>query len=443
MSTTIRRSAARRALTPRLVAGLAILTLAAAGCSGDSKKDADEPTPSASESASTSPSPSASSTPGAAGRFDLDAAVTITRNPVFRAFTTDDQVLTLDRDGVTSHALPDLYTEYVVVPPDGANPMDALVDEDTGQGYLLTSTAIGAQGTSVGRNAFVVTRFDADTGDVDSEARVSLRGSSTQVRSAAQARLRGVVGSIAVVDSWVTVGDAKVHTGLAIDLDRKRLVWQRSGLVLAATPRAVLVSRGTPTAPASIVGLDPGSGRTRWSTLEGTVDANLVAADDRHVVLARTGPFVSMAIQTVDLRTGRAVAGRTIDSSSWLCRPATRSVAVCLLPQRRVIGWGVQRNKQIWALPTRARYAPVVTSVADGVVYGMVGDRWVALDARSGKDLESGVGGALITANEFGGLFRTGTVTRWLPDVDHLPRESASATESTSPTESPSAPASS
>lgn len=423
-----RRSSARRAVPLRAATGLVVAALVACGCSGGTKqKSDDEPSPSATESSSSSPSATESSAePGAAGRFDLNAAVTLTKNPVFRAFTTTDHLLTLDRDGVTSRALPDLVTEYVIVPPTGGSPMDAWVDRTDGRGYLVSRSVIGGQGTAVGRDAFVVSRFGLDTGEVDTRARAAVRGSSANAGSTAVARIRGVVRDVVVLDTWVTVGEVRVHTGLGIDLARQEIAWRHPGEVLAVTPRLAVVSTGSTAEPGSVLGLDLETGRTTWSTLDGTVTANLVGVDDRKVVVARTGPFLSTTINTVSLRTGNADAGRTVDTSSYLCRPATPSVSVCILPERRVVAWGLARNRESWSLPTKSRYAPIVTLVDRGVVYGMIRDRWVALDARTGKDLDSGVGGIPIAAGPYGGLFSTDFGVVWLPDADHLPSASAS-----------------
>ena len=59
-----------------------------------------------------------------------------------------------------------------------------------------------------------------------------------------------------------------------------------------------------------------------------------------------------------------------------------------------------------------------VVTVDDGLVYGVVAGDWVALDARTGEDAESGSGSAPIAVNSFGGAFsREGSLT-WAPRVD-------------------------
>jgi hypothetical protein len=50
--------------------------------------------------------------------------------------------------------------------------------------------------------------------------------------------------------------------------------------------------------------------------------------------------------------------------------------------------------------------------------YGRVGDGWVALDTRTGKDIAVGGGGVPIAVNDYGAVFRHASTLSWVPATD-------------------------
>jgi hypothetical protein len=339
----------------------------------------------------------------------------------------------MDRDGVTSHALPDVREEYVIVPPPGYAPIDAAFDADSGLGVLMTSRVVGGSGTTAGRTSFDLTGFAVDSGDPEGHARVSVRESTLTGASAPVARIRGMAGRVMVLDSWVTVGTTKIHTALGVDLRSGEVLWRRPGQALASTGRVALVSTGTPGTAGAVLGLAPATGEVRWSTLDGTFAAALVGITDRRAIVVRLGGFASTTIVPIDLRTGAAGKAKQGTTVEWNCRMSTPTVAVCLLPQGVVVGWGMVHNRQLWALPTQARYAPTVTLVARGELWGTLQDGWVSLDSRTGEDLASGKGGTPLAVNAYGALFRTDIGAVWLPDPTQGLPAAAAPSDSTSP----------
>ncbi|MCB0906733.1 MAG: hypothetical protein KDB63_06395 [Nocardioidaceae bacterium] len=441
MRTTLRGGRRRTALLVAVALSSATLSLTA--CSGGGASPADEEPssesssaePTSSESPTESPTDSPTGTPsGGTGRFDPSLSVTVTRNPVFRTFTTDDQLFTMDRDGVASHALPDVREDYVIVPPAGYAPIDTAFDAEAGVGVLMASRVVGGSGTTAGRTSFDLTGFALDSGDPEGHARVSVRESTLAGASPPVARIRGMAGQVMIVDSWVAVGTTKIHTALGVDLSTGEVVWRRAGQALAGTGRVALVSTGTPGAAGAILGLAPATGEVRWSTLDGTQAAALVGVTDRRAIVVRLGGFGSTTIVPIDLRTGAAGRPRQGTTVEWNCRMSTPTVAVCLLPQGVVVGWGMVHNRQLWALPTKARYAPTVTLVARGELWGTLQDGWVSLDSRTGADLASGTGGTPLAVNAFGALFRTDIGAVWLPDpTQGLPAATSPSDGSSSP----------
>lgn len=441
MRTTLRRGRTGRA--PLVAVALSLAALSLAACSGGGTTPSDEGSASASTSAEPTPSESptesptddTSGAPSGTGRFDPSLSVTVTRNPVFRTFTTADQLFTLDRDGVTSHALPDVREEYVIVPPTGYAPIDAAFDARAGLGVLMTSRVVGGSGTTAGRTSFDLAGFALDSGDPVGHARFSVRESTLTGASAPVARVRGMAGKVMLVDSWVTVGTTKIHTALGVDLRQGTVLWRRSGQALASTGRVALVNTGTLSTPGAVLGLSPTTGEVRWSTLDGTYATALVGITDSRAIVVRLGGFASTTIVPIDLRTGAAGKGKQGTTVEWNCRMSTPTVAVCLLPQGVVVGWGMVHNRQLWALPTQARYAPTVTLVTAGQLWGTLQDGWVSLDSRTGEDLASGKGGTPLAVNTYGALFRTEVGAVWLPDPTQGVPTAASPSTSPSPSD--------
>ncbi len=425
----------------RLVAALtALLVAGAAGCSGapdDSPAPSDTPSESASGSpsesssdeASESPtddpsvtdSSSASGSPDVVDPFDHDAATPIDDEGVVRVIATEQQLGTLSGGALIVRTLPDLEPAYTLEPSRGSL-MDVRLPEAGPSGYLLSAVPMAGTGTSVGRDVFTVQEFDRETGDVTTTSTVRLARDPAVTVGNAVPRLKGIVGRTAVLDVTHGRGDQASHTAVAIDLDKGVLAWRHRGeRVLTVTGKAVVVFRGNATTPGDVAGLAPQTGRQRWAGLSATSEVSLVGSTAKRVLLARSGPFGILAIASVDLRTGGSGAGQAIDTAKLDCRAATPSVAVCLLPGKRLVGWGLNRNTELWSLPSKSRYAPTVTLVGLGQAYGNVGADWVSLDARTGEDVAGGTGPAPIAASKSGAVFIEDRQLTWAPRLDPTP----------------------
>ncbi len=404
---------------------MALAPLAACDSAAPSEEPSASASGSPSDSASASPSesPSESGSPsdsgsGDPGPYDAEAGIPLNDTGVVRVLAGDDRVVTLSGPALTVRGVPDLDEAYTLEPDKGSL-MDVLVDEEAGVGYLLSAVPSAGSGTGVGRDTFTVQRFDLESGEVTETGSARLPRDSAAAVGPALPRLKGVVRRVAVLDVTTGRGDEARRTALALTLGKDRALWRHRGeRVLAVTPRAVVVFRGDATTPGDVAGLDPGTGRESWTALPATQTVSLVGTTESRVLLARTGPFGIVAVSAVDLRTGASRPGRDVDTAEFSCRPASTTVAVCLLPGRRVVAWALQRNVELWSLPTKSRYAPAVTLVHDGTVYGAVGGDWVALDARTGKDVEGGSGPAPIAASEAGAVFVLDGTLTWLPRAE-------------------------
>lgn len=374
--------------------------------------------PSGSESASPSGSPTASGSGSGSGPFDAEAGIPLEGTGVVRVLAGDERVVTLSGLALTVREVPDLEEAYSLEPEQGSL-MDVLVDDEAGVGYLLSAVPSAGSGTGVGRDTFTVQRFDLDSGDVTATGSARIPRDSSASVGPALPRLKGVVRRVAVLDVTTGRGTEARHTAVALALGEDRPLWRHRGeRVLAVTPQAVVVFRGDATTPGDVAGLVPGTGRQRWAALPATQTISPVGTTDTRVLLARSGPFGILAVSAVDLRTGASRPGRDIETAEFACRPASPTIAVCLLPGREVVGWALQRNRALWSLPTKSRYAPAVTLVGGGRVWGGVGGSWVALDARTGKDEERGPGAAPIAASDAGAVFVVDGQLTWLPRAE-------------------------
>lgn len=356
-----------------------------------------------------------------------------------------DVVLTLTASTVTARSLPDLETAYALSAA-GGELTDLHLDAARGVGYSLEVATDAGDGTTVGRVLYTVQRFDLRTGEIRDSVTATLpqdpRGSARD----ATARIASVRGDRAVLDSWVP-GAQGPHAVVVVDLADQRRAWQqRPAQVLTTAPGLVVVDTGSPTTPGRVEALDLGSGRRTWSALPGTLGATAIGTTASSVVLARDDEvFPQATITRLRLSDGRAGPPRTTTAWDWSCERSPRRVAVCTLAggdqggADRVVGWDLRRDRPAWSLPTADRFAPIVTDVHDGLVYGLLDSgQGVVLDAATGADVAGRTGAAPSAVNDWGGVVLYGGTALFLPAT--APDGGSGGDGSGESTASPSAP---
>lgn len=434
---------------------VAALCLAlAAGCTSDGDPDPDpsiisssedgSPDPDDSGSSSPTGDPSASSTddPGSPAladgpvvAFDPAGQTTFEETDVRDVAVGADHVLTMTGETLRGRSLPGL--EEAWSQPSGTGSFaDLWANPGSEWGYALEVRTVPGTGTRVGYDELTVRRFDVADGTVAGQVTTRVpqdpRGSS----GPATGRIVAVQGSRVVVDAAVADPDA-VHAVAVLDLEAGKTAWKSRGAEpLIATGKVVVVNTGIPSAAGTVDARDLRTGKRRWTALPGTLAASAVGAGPASVVIARDdNVFAEHTVTPLSLRTGRPGPAQVSTDHDWSCDPAPAGVAVCSLPEAdQVVGWNLRRNRARWTLPTATRFAPIVTLVQDGLVYGLLDSgAGVVVKAVSGKDVEQSGGAAPKGVNAWGGIVHYGDRAIFVP---------ASTTGAPAPTDSPEVPAS-
>lgn len=400
---------------------------------GESGPADDDPSGSASPSGTATPTDQPADGPVVA--FDPAGQTTFDETDVRDVATGTDSVLTLTGSTLRARSLPALGEAWTAVSDTGSF-ADLWARPGSRWGYTLEVRTVPGTGTRVGYDEVTVRRFEVGTGREDGRASTRVpqdpRGSS----GPATGRIVAVQGSRVVVDSAVAGSDS-VHATVVLEPGADRTAWKSRGAeALLATRRLVVVSTGTPDAAGSVEARDLATGKRRWSALPGTLAASAVGADSRSVVIARDdNVFAEHSLTALSLRTGRAGDTQVTTDAEWSCDPASRSVAVCSLPDgEQVVGWNLRRNRARWTLPTETRFAPIVTLVQDGLVYGLLDSgAGVVLRAITGADVKDSGGAAPKAVNAWGGVVHYGDRAIFVP---------ASAAGAPAATGSPAVPAS-
>ena len=435
---------------------VAVLCLAlAAGCTSDGDPEPDPSTissgtsdsPDADDSGSVSPtgSPDGSDDPDDSGSpqpadgpvvaFDPAGQTTFEETDVRDVAVGADHVLTMTGETLRGRSLPGL--EETWTQPSGTGSFaDLWADPDSEWGYALEVRTVPGTGTRVGYDELTVRRFDVADGTVAGQVSTRVpqdpRGSS----GPATGRIVAVQGSRVVVDAAVADPDA-VHATAVLDLVAGKTAWKSRGSEpLIATRQLVVVSTGTPSAAGTVDARDLRTGKRRWTALPGTLAASAVGAGPGSVVIARDdNVFAEHSVTPLSLSTGRPGPAQVSTDFDWSCAPASSSVAVCSLPEAdQVVGWNLRRNRARWTLPTATRFAPIVTLVQDGLVYGLLDSgAGVVVKAVSGQDVKQSGGAAPKGVNAWGGIVHYGDRAIFVP---------ASTTGAPAATDSPEVPAS-
>lgn len=444
----------------RAIAAAAVCLGLAAGCSSNGGAGTDDPSGTTSGSATESGKPSESGSPsattsvtatppadGPVTAFDSLNKVTFPEAGVRAVAVGEDTVLTLTAGTLAARSLPTLDGAYSFT-SDTSTYADLWAEPGERFGYLLEVATEPGTGTSVGHDQITVSRFEVATGELHGEVSTRIAQDPLGTSGPATGQIVAVQGSRVVVDS-AAGGTAPVHAGAVLDVATERTVWKdRGSEPLAATPKLVLLNTGRTDVPGEVVARTLRSGERRWRSLPGTISASLVGTTASSVVIARDNDlFSENSVSSLALRSGRDLVTTATEDADWACTPGSRRVAVCSLPEsHQVLGWDLTRHRPAWTLPSATRFAPIVTLVQDGLVYGILDSGTeVVLDARSGKDVKNAGGAAPAAVNAYGGVVLFGdraifvpVSASGVPVSDNTPAATPSPTELPSESESPS-----
>lgn len=407
------RSGRGRAFTTLgVVVTLASILTACTGDDGGSDEPDPDPTSPAAQEERTTEST------GKAPNYDLSQAVRFD-GQVFKAVTSANAVISVDSDGVTTRSLPGAEVAWQLKPAEGFW-TDILVEENGDNGYLLSLVSEDKGGTKVGRDSLKVQQIDMTTGDVLAETSTGLPGDSEFAGQTPTTRILGVVGTLVMVDYAYTEDFTYRHNLVALDLTTGEARWMAAGAdAISVSSDLIIANTGNTEEPGALVGLDPRTGEQRWSGQKDTNTARLVGRSGNTAVVVRTAPFLTKELVAIDLKTGRQRgAVRDVEQVEWTCHQATGKDALCVLPGGELVGWDIKANSETWRLPTKGRYAPVITYVHDGRAWGKAkGNAWALLDTKDGKVIGEGQGPAPIAANDHGALLNNNGTLEWVPVV--------------------------
>lgn len=416
------------------LAGLAALALGAllSGCSGDGEGPGADTTLTASQTA-TLPLTAPTSQPTA---FDATALTELDAEGVQQVAATTETLLTLDADGVTGWTFPDLRRAWTLAPapegdvPAGITPAWSDLRVVDGVGYVVQVAHAAGEGTRVGTDNVTVTAFDPDAGEVLGSAGAAVSPSAKAPPIAPTARVAAVAGATVVVDLAVP-GVSAAHTTVTFQPAEERVLWDRVGVQPLAVSRGVLLAAtGYAGSPGPLRGLDLATGSTAWDSLPDTEDVAAVGVDDLQGLVARSTDAGRTVLTPVSLLSGVAGPERETTTWDWRCTPAdprrTGDVVCSLGDTGALVGWEVRPNLARWLLPTGRRYAPSVSLVSEGYVYGALADgREVTLDALTGRDVASGglPAGASgpVAVNRYAAIFLAGGRVSVAPRLDGDP----------------------
>ncbi len=259
-----------------------------------------------------------------------------------------------------------------------------------------------ASGTTAAKQAVHLLVADAATGEQLAEL------------SVAATPAEGNGDFTAVAGEYVTVVGAQGNTivltigkqvTVGVDLTTGSVLWRNTALQAVTVLDDTVVGLTAPDAgrEQKVIGVGVADGTRRWSTA--TIrNAELVAAGPAYAVLLaeqdaakRLYARVSSDGKLTDRATGAYNAGLT-------CRYDQAAVTVCATGPSLVFALDATSGKPLWQLPATGRSAPTVTAVWHGAVYGTVGDRPVALDAKTGVDREPSPGLAPAAVSGYAGV---------------------------------------
>lgn len=265
--------------------------------------------------------------------------------------------------------------------------------------------AIPEQGTTPGYIALTVLAADAATGKKAWQTDVKV---STDEYADASNAVTKVVG---VTDKAVIAGYDKDQDHITVGLDpvTGKTLWTRAkytgGSVHGDILAGVDYDNGLESSSSSqITALDAGTGQQKWVAAKGSYSLDVVSADPALVVVDQKAEVEQNVhggtfLVFLDPATGAEKARLVGDYGS-----AVSSYGDCFYDQQSVLacsssgvltGYDAATARKLWSLPDQAanRVAPGVLVAWHGVLYGTTqGGQPIALDAKTGKDLSTGVG---------------------------------------------------
>jgi hypothetical protein len=422
----------------RLAAAAVVAAVSVTGCSWVKDPDSEE-TPDASASAAPLPSERPTALPTA---FNNPEATTFDEVDVKEAAAGDDTLLTMTAGSTIGRTLPSLDVAYTLT-TSGGQYTDLLVDREAGRGIVLEAANEAGDGTFVGEDTFTLTRFDLTSGESLDVATAVLPQDPQGDQLPATARIAGVAGDVVVLEA--RVGETGSPAAIAVDLELDDVLWrQRPAEVLDVTDDVVVVNTGSAAEPGAVEAVELTTGERRWRSLRDTVDASGLGHSDTTVTVVHDlGVGGVTEIVPLDLQTGEAGAPTSTDHSGWTCTPAATdsTVAVCTVDgDDDVVGWDLSAGDRAWSLPSADRFAPLVTLVQEGRVYGLLDNgTGIILDARTGADVATDTGAGPVAVNDWGGVLIYQGKAVFMPTLAAGASASASASESPSEaTDSPS-----
>ncbi len=394
--------------------------LLVAGCSSsDDDPPREQPTsePSSADTEPTAgsetPTDAPSIEPGVSGvGFDPDARLELPEENVKLARLSDTTLFTVTDKTVTAHALGSAEVDFESAAGDIGTWMDLWVDEDGEEVLALRMDQEVGSGTAIGEVSAALVRIDPETGDVQLVARMALPDAA---QGTPHLEVRDVVDDVAIVEKWVE--GAGGRTVQAVDLDRGRSAWVRKDVsFLGSTDDLVILNKGNVFVPGRLIALRP-DGKEAWKGYEGVGNVALVGIHRGVLTVAGNDASHSTPVLTrVNTRNGRTVGRpRAVKTTDWRCTHDEGDVAVCQDGFGGLRGVDLEENRVAWGLPTGRRYAPTMTAVHEGNLYGFLNDgRSVVIDAATGKDVGP-AGAAPTEVNESGGVVLFVGKAVWFP----------------------------
>lgn len=265
--------------------------------------------------------------------------------------------------------------------------------------------SVPEQGTTPGYVALTVLAADVATGKKVWQADTKVSTDQYADASNAVTKVVGVTGK-AVIAAYVK-DDQRITVGL--DPAKGTTLWTRNdyigGTVHGDTLAGVDYSAGLHSGYTSqITALDVATGQQKWVAAKDSYSLDVVSADPALVVVDQKaeiqqnvhgGTFLVFLDPATGAEKTRLVGDYGSAVSSYGdCYYDQQSVLICS-SSGVLTAYDAATAQKLWSLPdkTANRVAPGVLAVWHGMLYGDTqGGKPIALDAKTGKDVTTGVG---------------------------------------------------
>ncbi|MFD4346164.1 PQQ-binding-like beta-propeller repeat protein [Streptomyces coelicoflavus] len=279
-----------------------------------------------------------------------------------------------------------------------------LVTEHGGTTLVLSALVgrVPGEGTTKGHDALELMATDTSQGTKAWSAEVPLAERHYSVEEG-QSEVVGRSGGTAVV-----MGHGQLF---GIDLDSRRKVWSapgtfQEGAVLAGDT-VVGLRLDEDGTDRRVVGLDPATGKERWSEPRLAAERLSAAGPETVVASGYVTDDRDDGALLLNAASGDEVRQFPEDTApDGECSYDGVSVTVCTYTDQ-VAAYDAATGEQRWALPDEAgtRAAPKVTLVREGLVYGTTAENGpVVVDAATGEDVETRPGIAPYVSDGYVGV---------------------------------------